>query len=472
MKKFLFIIFGMATTVQAFPIVSYIQSTSSLQPGATFYVSSGTVAGNFYNSSLANGQCVQAGVGGLLSSSGASCGTSGGSSSALQVTQGGVQITSPTASMNFQTNQFSLAAVGSTSTVALNSSSVTLQGQNVIDLTSSLQSGATFYVSSGTVQQQLIVGPATAGSPFGTTTEFVLNPQIQTINNGSITLLDQAGAGNLPRMCMNVSSTTATEGLCINSSFFSNSLSWSQGGVTGLDWSNGAVAFGNNNLAVNNVSGKGLIDSPLGTAIEVVGHTKIANAFGVSPTTSGSYTLTVTTQGVTNILGQGGLNTTYGITAGSGTFNTNLVTSNLSGISSVITVNDALNLDSDIEMTSGNIILFCDPTNSSCFAMYSNSINGLLIGSTAGTTIAGPIFASSGTITGSGGFGITYGVTATTGTFTTSVTAGTTAGSGTQLYRCNGGTDAGWVLYGNSGAAQTLCTTGGGSLVAISYFAP
>jgi len=56
--------------------------------------------------------------------------TSGGSggASALQVTQGGVQITSPTASMNFQTNQFTLAAVGSTSTIALNASSVTLQG--------------------------------------------------------------------------------------------------------------------------------------------------------------------------------------------------------------------------------------------------------------------------------------------------------------------------------------------------------
>ena len=45
-------------------------------------------------------------------------------------------------------------------------------------------------------------------------------------------------------------------------------------------------------------------------------------------------------------------------------------------------------------------------------------------------------------------------------------------GTGTQLYRCAGGTDAGWVLYGNTGAAQTLCTGGGGSLTATGVFLP
>lgn len=102
-------------------------------------------------SSLSSGQCVQAGTGGLLTTTGSSCGSGDGGSSSLQITQGGVQITFPTSSMNFQTNQFSLAAVVSTSTIALNASSVTLQGQNVINLTSTLQSGATFFVSSGTV---------------------------------------------------------------------------------------------------------------------------------------------------------------------------------------------------------------------------------------------------------------------------------------------------------------------------------
>lgn len=83
-------------------------------------------------------------------------GGSGGSSS-LQITQSGVQITSPTASINFTGPPFVLSANGSTSTIALNASSVTLQGQNVIDLTSSLQSGATYFVSSGTVAGKFTV---------------------------------------------------------------------------------------------------------------------------------------------------------------------------------------------------------------------------------------------------------------------------------------------------------------------------
>ena len=44
--------------------------------------------------------------------------------------------------------------------------------------------------------------------------------------------------------------------------------------------------------------------------------------------------------------------------------------------------------------------------------------------------------------------------------------------SGTVIYRCSGGTDGGWLLYGNSGAAQTLCTGGGGSLVSTGVALP
>jgi hypothetical protein len=56
------------------------------------------------------------------------------------------------------------------------------------------------------------------------------------------------------------------------------------------------------------------------------------------------------------------------------------------------------------------------------------------------------------------------------GTSATSIKLGTT--TGTQIYRCSGGTDAGWILYGNSGAAQTLCTGGGGSLVGTGTYLP
>lgn len=76
----------------------------------------------------------------------------GGGASTLAVSQNGVIQSSPTAVMNFLT-PFGVALIGgATAQITLNSSSVTLQGQNVIFLQNSLQSGATFYVSSGTVK--------------------------------------------------------------------------------------------------------------------------------------------------------------------------------------------------------------------------------------------------------------------------------------------------------------------------------
>lgn len=77
-------------------------------------------------------------------------GGGGGGASSLAVTIG-VARSSPTSDVIFNPNQFSGSVSGSSMTVALQASSVTLQGQNVIKLTSSLQSGATFYTSSGTV---------------------------------------------------------------------------------------------------------------------------------------------------------------------------------------------------------------------------------------------------------------------------------------------------------------------------------
>lgn len=128
-------------------------------------------------SGLAANQCVQTGTGGLLTVTGSNCSAGGGGgTSALQITQSGVQITSPTASINFAGPPFILAAVGSTTTVKLDGSSVTLQGvitaatvgaapmsgsTNYVQLGNSLQSGSTFYVSSGTVS-----GSFTAGSVF------------------------------------------------------------------------------------------------------------------------------------------------------------------------------------------------------------------------------------------------------------------------------------------------------------------
>ena len=74
----------------------------------------------------------------------------GGGSSSLAITVG-VARSSPTSDAIFNPNQFSGSVSGSSMTIALQASSVTLQGQNVIFKTETLQTGATFYVSSGTV---------------------------------------------------------------------------------------------------------------------------------------------------------------------------------------------------------------------------------------------------------------------------------------------------------------------------------
>jgi hypothetical protein len=178
---------------------------------------------------------------------------------------------------------------GSTNYIAASSSGTYIWN------TSSLQSGATFYVSSGTVQQQLIVGPATQGSPFGISTEFVFTPEIQTIGGGAITLYNESGTSTFPNYSLTVSTGFYYNGLSITGT----GLTWSQNGVSGLNWSNGNLRLGNNGNAYNAVAGFGTIDSPSGTAVEVVGHSKVANAFAVAETVSGGpYAEQVSTQGI------------------------------------------------------------------------------------------------------------------------------------------------------------------------------
>jgi len=91
--------------------------------------------------------------------------TGGGSSSSLEVIVGTTR-SSSTATEIFNSSQFSGSVSGSTITISLVGSSVTLQGQNVIRLTNSLQSGATFYVSSGTVDANFRLAYALPGGVF------------------------------------------------------------------------------------------------------------------------------------------------------------------------------------------------------------------------------------------------------------------------------------------------------------------
>jgi len=146
-------------------------------------------------------------------------GGSGGSSS-LQVTRSGVEITSPTASINFYSGDFVGSSAGTTAQIYLNPSTT-----NYIWNTSTLQSGATFYVSSGTVAGQLTVGTLKGGAS-GSSTYLQFNNSGNFGSSASLSYDDSIkflylgapagcanGGGNLS-ICPNVLTTLYRQELC------------------------------------------------------------------------------------------------------------------------------------------------------------------------------------------------------------------------------------------------------------------
>lgn len=74
----------------------------------------------------------------------------GGGSSSLQVTQSGVEVTSPTASISFYSGDFNLEAIGSTATIFMDPGTT-----NYIHNQESLQAGTTFWISSASISGPL-----------------------------------------------------------------------------------------------------------------------------------------------------------------------------------------------------------------------------------------------------------------------------------------------------------------------------
>ena len=106
-------------------------------------------------------------------------GGGGSGSSSLQVTRSGVQITSPTASINFNGNDFQASAAGTTAQIYLNPNTT-----DFIHLTATLQSGSTFYVSSGTIKTQLIL-PSLPNTVLGTDSNGVIISTTSGCSSGS-----------------------------------------------------------------------------------------------------------------------------------------------------------------------------------------------------------------------------------------------------------------------------------------------
>ena len=313
------------------PAGNYIVDYGTTTSQHIFNVTSGTVSGAFYNNALTNGQCVQAGTGGLLTSAGFACGSGGGGGSSSLAISAGVSRSSPTSDAIFPASQFIGSVSGSSMTVTLNPSSVTLLGNGIIQAahggtgtgttslnallvgtggsswsmsgglpqcsaaydalavdstslnfscnpmiqnTNSLQSGATFYVSSGTVQGQFADISLPAGSNPSTGT-FLLNMTNSTFGHSTMNIYDTANTGGFQINYTSNTTSGSTANITLNAPSVNNII----GGT-----SYQSVIKINNNLFAN-----GAVQLP----------SSVMN--------NSSATIT----------GAGGLGVTYGVSAGS-----------------------------------------------------------------------------------------------------------------------------------------------------------
>lgn len=155
-----------ATATVTFP---FGVSATTIAVSGTISVSSIT-ASSVSITGLNTGQCVQVGTAGLLTTSGFSCGTGSGSGgSALQVTLSGVQVTSPTTSMNFNTQGFLSGSSGATAYLSLNPATTDFIHNQTTSQT------ATLNVTSGTVSGSMTAGFVTSNAGVYTSTIAVSN---------------------------------------------------------------------------------------------------------------------------------------------------------------------------------------------------------------------------------------------------------------------------------------------------------
>ncbi len=119
------------TSAQGYDL--YVAQTNSGVSGGSVFASTGTISSmtvtDLRVSGLTGLKCVQTDSARNLISSGDACGGSGGGASTLAVWDGNTKVSSPTASIRFETNQFLVSLTGSaTAEVAIDGSSVTMLG--------------------------------------------------------------------------------------------------------------------------------------------------------------------------------------------------------------------------------------------------------------------------------------------------------------------------------------------------------
>lgn len=236
-------------------VTGYVQINPPINPQAGgFSTQTGTV-GSLTDTGLASNQCVQTGAGGLLTTTGAQCGSgSGGGASALGVNNFGVPITTPTAQINF-IGPISVTAIGSTATVTVSQISLST------GVTGSLPASK---IAAGTLGASVVASSLAVNSVYpaavsaATYPNIILPaPNIASGYLGSMVIISSAAPASIGVPQLNFTGTPSSSTIARGDGVWAAPSSLGLGTITGVTAGSGLTGggtSGNVTVSVSSIS--------------------------------------------------------------------------------------------------------------------------------------------------------------------------------------------------------------------------
>lgn len=244
-------------------VVSYVQINppNAPQPGG-FNTQTGQVA-SFTDTGLSSHQCVQTGAGGLLTTTGAQCGTGGGggNASTLGVNNFGVPITTPTAQINF-IGPISVTAVGSTATVTISQISLStgVTGSLPTSRIAPGQLPSTVIASSLTVNS--VYPAAVSTATYGNIT--LPAPNIASGYLGSMVIISSAAPASIGVPQLNFTGTPSSSTIARGDGAWASPSSLGLGTITSVVTGPGLTGGGSSGTVTVGISAVDLISQVSG----------------------------------------------------------------------------------------------------------------------------------------------------------------------------------------------------------------